>query len=240
MAALLLDNLPSIEKWVLNTTTSTFLQTLEGQSAPTKADLRVRVIHYNLDPVEKRALKKNQANMQELRNKFPYVELREFDYAAYPSYFNIEIAKGEYVFKPVIVEQVARELLNMDVDNTTFGATAKNGYRSYSQSNLYYLDSGVKIQDGGSPFQQDFQIAKKQGIHTPVSPGPLKRWTMQGTADYLGLDHEIYISPETRIDSGGIVLLDLKNQTNHDIVIKLWMTCARVKECIAPEGEKKI
>ena len=240
MLALLLDHLPSIEKWVLNTTTPTFLPTLEGESALTKADLSVRVIHYNLDPVEKRALKKNQANIQKLRNKFPYVELREFDYAAYPSYFNIEIASGEYAFKPVIVEQVARELQNMDADNSTFGTTPNKGYGSYAQSYLYWLDAGVKIEDGGRPFQEDFQIAKKQGIYTPSSPGPLKRYTVQGTADYLGLDHEIYVNPETRIGSGGIVLLDLKNQTIYDSVIKPWMTCARVKECIAPKGEKKI
>ena len=167
------------------------------------------------------------------------MELREFDYAAYPSYFNIEIARGEYAFKSVIVEQVARELQNLDADNTAFGSTSDNGYGLYAQSYLYWLDAGVKIEHGGSPFKQDFQIAKKQGIYTPASSGPLKKWTVQGTADYLKLDHELYDSPETRIGSGGIVLLDLKNQTIYDTVIKPWMACARVKECIAPEGEKK-
>lgn len=229
-SALLLDHLPSIEKWVLNATTPTFIPTLEGESSPTKADLSIRVIHYDLDPVEQRAMKYNNATMQEARHKFPFVEFREFDYEKYPSYFNINIRKGQYAFKPVIVEQVARELLNMD-------ATLSNGI--YSQSYLYLLDAGVKIEDGSSPFLKDFQIAKKQGIYTPASEGTLREWTVQGTADYLGLDHEIYISPKTRIGSGGIVLLDLKNQTIYDTVVKPWMTCAKVKECIAPQGEKK-
>lgn len=101
------------------------------------------------------------------------------------------------------------------------------------------MDAGVKIEDGGSPFQKDFLIAKKQGIYTPLSWIPLKHWTLKATADYLKLDNEIYESPGTREGSGGIVLFDLKNHTIYDNVIKPWMFCARVKECIAPEGKKK-
>ena len=133
MLTLQLDHLPSIEKWVLNAPVPTFLPTLEGESAPTKDDLSVRVIHYNLDPVEKRSSKKNQANIEDLRHKFPFVELREFNYSAYPSYFNIEIAKGEYAFKPVIVDQVARELQELQrngANNSTFDTRSKKNILS--------------------------------------------------------------------------------------------------------------
>ena len=51
MSALLLDNLPSIEKWLLNKTAPTFLPTLERKNAPTKADLSVHVIHYKANEV---------------------------------------------------------------------------------------------------------------------------------------------------------------------------------------------
>ena len=136
-------------------------------------------------------------------------------------------------------KQAAKELLNMDVDNW---CDIKEWI--WIICSVLFMLSGRRCKKWKTEVvlsNKTFKLQRKK-VYTlaPASPGPLKRWTVQGTADYLGLDHEIYISPETRICAANMILLDLKNQTIYDTFIKPWMTCARVKECIAPEGEKKI
>lgn len=185
----------------------------------------IQVIHYNLDPIETRKL--NQEAYKDLSDSFPFVELREFNYSAHPSFFNVEENAGEYAFKGTIINQVVQELSST---TTTISS------RKYSQSFLYWLDAGQEI-TSSRLLQKDFRIAKKQGIYTPSSPGPLKKWTRQGTSDYLGLDFDVYNSTETRICSSGIVLVDITNETIKNNVIKPWASCSQHKECIAPKGK---
>jgi hypothetical protein len=224
METLLLDLLPSIEKFALNAQ----LNALESNS-PDPIDFNaadIKVIHYNLDPIEKRQLESNKAQYKNLHNKFPFVEMRDFNYTAYPLFFDIENSFGEYAWKATIFEHVAKELRS--------SSTAAS--KKYSQSFLYWLDAGVTIVNG-KRFQIDFRIAKKQGIYTPASSSYLKRWTMQETSDYLGLNFNTYNSTGTRICSANMVLLDLKNETVMKEVIEPWMSCSQHKECIAPEGK---
>jgi len=100
------------------------------------------------------------------------------------------------------------------------------------------LDAGIEI-TSSKLLQKDFRIAKKQGIYTPHSPGPLKRWTRQGTSDYLGLDFDVYNSTRTRICSGSTILIDITNETITNNVIKPLASCSQHKECIAPKGSSR-
>ena len=65
-----------------------------------KFEPNTRVIVYDLG-MRPRQLRK-------LKKKFDY-EIRTFDYAKYPSFFNIKVAAGEFGWKPVIIEEVARD-----------------------------------------------------------------------------------------------------------------------------------
>jgi hypothetical protein len=73
-------------------------------------DADIRVIHYNLDPIEKRNLESNKAECENLHGKFPFVEMRDFNYTAYPLFYDIENSLGQYAWKATIFEHVAKEL----------------------------------------------------------------------------------------------------------------------------------
>jgi len=216
MKILKYDLLPSIEKYVL-----------VGPTDFKNAD--IEVIHYNLDPIGTRWFYQEKYN--DLSDLFPFLELRNFDYSAYPSFFNVEVNGGEYAWKATIIDEVANELYS--------SSTTSSGSVKYSQSFLYFLDAGQEI-TSSTLLKKDFAIAKKQGIYTPTSVGPLKKWTRQETSDYLGLDFDVYNNNSTRIGSGGIVLIDITNETIRNDVIKPWVHCSQHKECIAPKGSSRI
>ena len=44
-----------------------------------------------------------------LQKYFPKVDIRYFDYTVYPAYFNIKVKNGEYAWKPVIINEVAKQ-----------------------------------------------------------------------------------------------------------------------------------
>lgn len=203
MKPLLVTLLPSIEELVL---------------LPTKSKLNVTVIFYDLDDSPKAQVETRQT----LAKRFPFVEYRIFDYGAYPSYFNINQARGEYAFKPVIIDKVVSQYQNISSNLNSF---------------VYWLDSGVLINK--TLFGNEFEIAHSQGIYTPASKGPLKRWTVKGAAKYLDLDDEIYQNKSTRICSANIILIDAKNASIIDNVIKPWADCAKHKACIAPSGSSR-
>eukprot|EP00555_Chaetoceros_dichaeta_P005512 CAMPEP_0198256098 /NCGR_PEP_ID=MMETSP1447-20131203/6086_1 /TAXON_ID=420782 /ORGANISM="Chaetoceros dichaeta, Strain CCMP1751" /LENGTH=338 /DNA_ID=CAMNT_0043942651 /DNA_START=78 /DNA_END=1094 /DNA_ORIENTATION=- len=197
---LLVTLLPSIEELVL---------------LPNKSKLNVTVIFYDLDDNPKAQVETRQT----LAKRFPFVEYRIFDYGAYPSYFNINQASGEYAFKPVIIDKVVSQYQNISSNLNSF---------------VYWLDSGIMINK--KHFGNEFEIAHSQGIYSPASHGTLKEWTVEGAAKYLGLDDEIYQNNSTRICSANIVLIDAKNASIVDNVIKPWADCAKHKACIAPPG----
>ena len=84
METLILDLFPSIEKFVMNPPLEKFESQQPGAIDFHTAD--IKVIHYNLDPIEKRKLESNQAQYKKLHDQFPFVEMRDFEYAAYPSF----------------------------------------------------------------------------------------------------------------------------------------------------------
>ena len=84
METLILDLLPSIEKFVMNPLLEKFELQKPGAIDFHTAD--IKVIHYNLDHIEKRKLESKQAQYKKLHDKFPFVEMRDFEYAAYPSF----------------------------------------------------------------------------------------------------------------------------------------------------------
>ena len=60
--------------------------------------------------------------------------------------------------------------------------------------------------------------------------------TDKRTAEYLELSDDLYYSRSTFAYSAGIFLVGVKNRTIYDKIVKPWTACARVRQCIAPDG----
>lgn len=210
--ALMGDLLQSVQEYVLN----------PASYKNSSNKLLVKVICYDLNPPHIRREEESIRMVNELHNKFPFVEYRFFDYESYPPHFNIQTNRGEYAWKPIIVEEVVTEHYKI-LSNSTY---------------VYWLDAGLVIKR--ELFGDDMAIARRQGIYSPASSGSLKKWTVEKTAKYFGMDDKTYNSNHTAICSGGIVLIDAKNKTVVEKVVKPWSECALHKECIAPPGSSRL
>src|SRR5437868_6095156 len=70
-------------------------------------------------------------------------DTRKFDFGKYPAYMNININAGEYAWKPVIIEECAREFGNM----------------------VFWLDAGCLVLDNLNKVRK---ILKQNGVYTPT------------------------------------------------------------------------
>eukprot|EP00961_Rhodomonas_salina_P013076 175899-Rhodomonas_salina.1 len=60
-------------------------------------------------------------DLEELRTKFPWADIRQFDYTKYPPFFDVRVEKGHYAWKPALVREVYQDyntsVLWMDASN---------------------------------------------------------------------------------------------------------------------------
>ena len=159
-------------------------------------------------------------NKERISN-IPFAEYRSFDYSRYPIHFNInDLNRGMYAWKPTIIEEMVRE---------------EQAYNNEREVNLvYWIDSGLVVSTKCEDFDTDVEHCLQHGIYTPRN-GLLKDSCHKGTADYLNLTaEELYMnSPGV---SAGIFLVDVKNKTVYDRIVKPWVDCAMVEDCIGPAG----
>ena len=144
-----------------------------------------------------------------IRNKYNVI-FRVFDYSKYPSYFNINIAAGEYAWKPVIIEEVANE----------------------TEGVLLWMDAGTKICENLSKL---INVVKSQGIYSAISSGNVSRWTHPGTLTYLNVDKSMLYKS---CRNASVMGFDLSKDIVREFV-KRNAECAKIKECIAPEGSSR-
>ena len=177
----------------------------------------IRVIVYDLDIEDD--LRNN--NKRRISEQAPYVEYRPFDYATYPPHFNIKVNAGEYAWKPTIIEEVVRE---------------EQVHIERDVNLVYWIDSGLVISLNCVDFDSDVKHCLEHGLYTPRNGAGISKSTDKRTAEYLKLSDELYYSRSTFAVSAGIFLVDVKNRTIYDKIVKPWTECARVKQCIAPDG----
>ena len=175
---------------------------------------RLRVIVYDLD-VDESTKSKNKERISSI----PFAEYRSFDFDHYPAHFNIGVNRGNYAWKPAIIEEVVRE------------EQANNNGREVNL--VYWIDSGLVISTKCEDFDTDVEHCLQHGIYTPRN-GQLSRNCLPFTADYLNISEEMYNSGSGV--SAGIFLVDVKNKTVYDRIVKPWVDCAMVEDCIAPPG----
>lgn len=145
-----------------------------------------------------------------IKNNFPEVNLRIFDYSKYPSYFNIRTDAGKFAWKPVIISDVLYEF----------------------KCSAIWLDAGCLITQ---PLYHVRDVIKKHGFYSPISGGSIKEWTHPKTVEYLNVEHNLL---NKRNLTGGVVAVNFKCSEALELIEK-WKEYASIKECTAPEGSSR-
>lgn len=148
-----------------------------------------------------------------LKIVFPKFIYRTFDYSKYPDYFNIKINAGEYAWKPVIIEEVAKEIDGV----------------------LIWFDSGNKILDS---LENLYKIIQKQSIYSPISSDIVSKWTHPLTLEYIGIDkHSKILKMYNR--NGAAFGFNLKRKEIRTF-IDTFSKISQDKDCIAPMGSSRL
>jgi len=145
-----------------------------------------------------------------LKNTFPSIELRLFDYSKYPGYFNIKINAGEYAWKPVVLSDILSEfkccVCWMDAGNLVTGP-------------LFWLR----------------KITNDLGIYSPNSSGVISDWTHPKTIEFMKVSNDLLNKPNL---NGACVSVSFQNSKAREL-INQWKQCALIKDCIAPMGSNR-
>lgn len=155
----------------------------------------------------------SEGNQQRLATEFPVTLKRRFPFETYPPYFNIEVAAGEYAWKPVAIAHVAEEIQD-DI--------------------LLWCDAGNRQM---GTFDRIEAVIRTQGVYTPISWGTVKRWTHPACLEYMRIntgDPVLELWPR----NGAIVGFDLGNVAAVSMLGE-WSRLAQVQDCIAPAGSNR-
>ncbi|CAG8528809.1 8623_t:CDS:2 [Scutellospora calospora] len=189
-----------LQSWLYNM--SSLLSTLPEAHRP-------RIIVYDL------GFKNFQINaLSYLHQKNYFTEYRLFNFSKYPSFWNINIARGEYAWKPAIIAEISREYPGI----------------------IMWLDSGtlisIKLLNNVKKLVDAYD-----GFFSPISGGGLfLKWTHPGVFKYYkdskkGKNYDDYNNC-----NGAGMIFDTVRVYN---IIEEWEKCAYIKECIAPKGSSR-
>ncbi len=140
------------------------------------------------------------------------LRLRAFPYEEYPAYFNIQVAAGEYAWKPVAIWRTALEV--------------QSGI-------LLWCDAGNRCMSL-DPLET---VIRAQGVYTPISAGTVQKWTHPGCLAFFQIkerDPLMELSPR----NGAIVGFDLA-QARAWALLEEWASLAQRQDCIAPPGSSR-
>jgi hypothetical protein len=138
-------------------------------------------------------------------------KLRRFRFEDYPAYFNIQIASGQYAWKPVII---ADELKRT------------NGI-------LLWMDAGNLIR---APLARLREQLSHAGLWSMTSSGTVAQWTHPGTLAYLRASPGMLTKPNR---SAGLVAFRAGFPGIAELV-ESWKRGALDEACIAPPGSNRL
>jgi hypothetical protein len=154
---------------------------------------------------------------EDLKKIYPDFIYRTFDYSKYPDYFNIKINAGEYAWKPVIIEEVCKEV--------------KTGI-------LLWSDSGNKIV---SNLVNLYKVILNQGIYSGTSEGFIPWLMYPKTLDYIqekySIEKDFFIGKTNK--NAAYLGFNLDSEEVQSFIHR-FSDCAQHKECIAPEGSHRM
>ena len=95
--------------------------------------------------------------------------------------------------------------------------------------------------DGGNKVVKSLTSVRKiielNGFYSPFSKGIISDWTHPKTLKFLGVYNNEYILKQPNLN--GACVSANYNNINVRNVIKKWSDCAKIKDCIAPEGSSR-
>lgn len=81
------------------------------------------------------------------------------------------------------------------------------------------------------------KIIELNGFYSPFSKGTISDWTHSKTLKFLGVSNNEYLLKQPNLN-GACVSVNYNN-INARNLIKKWSDCAKIKDCIAPEGSSR-
>jgi len=96
-----------------------------------------------------------------IQEHFPFVTVRTFDYTKYPGWFDVDIARGEYGWKPVII----KEMLD-------------------TAASVLWLDAGCGLSDKDT-LRDVFRVLDKTGFVTTETSGTISDWVHIKTREFM-------------------------------------------------------
>ena len=140
------------------------------------------------------------------------LSVRIFDYSKYPPYFNINVAAGEYAWKPALIQETRQAL----------------GQRTY-----LWLDAGDRLIE---PLDKLFLFIEAKGLFSNGTWGNVAKWTYPATFDAINRRYQDYIS--LRMRNGAIIGFNERFEWVRELM-DTYATWAKTKAIIAPEGSSR-
>lgn len=135
---------------------------------------------------------------------------RKLDFSKLPEHMDIDIARGEYAWKPVIIKEMSMEF-----------------------DSVLWLDAGCMLRR--NVLRNVFHRIETRGFISTETSGDVKTWTHPMTIKYLkniGIETRIH----ERMCNGAIIGFDAKV---FDTLLLKWYQCAFERDCIAPIGSSR-
>ncbi|KAF9577554.1 hypothetical protein BGW38_007157, partial [Lunasporangiospora selenospora] len=174
-----------------------------------RTEIRPSLVVYNLG-----GMTLEQEERLEYLQKNQYMdEYHVFDYAKYPDFWNIKVARGEYGWKAGIIKEVADKHRGL----------------------ILWLDSGNMLALDFLRYLPGY--LDKYGFWSPQSSGNFIQYTHPGLPAFFGDSLDNYVD-ETNCN-GAAVAFDASKDMIYNGLLKDWYTCSSTKECIAPKGSSR-
>ncbi|KAF9364866.1 hypothetical protein BGX34_000157 [Mortierella sp. NVP85] len=174
-----------------------------------RTEMRPTIVVYNLGGMTE----EQTLQMQWLRENQYIDEYKDFEYAKYPAFWNISVARGEYGWKAGIIKEVADKHRGL----------------------LLWLDSGNMLALDFLRYLPGYLA--KYGFWSPQSSGTFRQYTHAGLPQFYGDTIDTY-ADETNCN-GAALAFDASNDRIYNGLLQEWFSCSLTKECIAPEGSSR-
>ncbi|KAF9134066.1 hypothetical protein BGX30_012060 [Mortierella sp. GBA39] len=226
-----------------------------AREPPIEFEIRPTVIVYNMGMgPSKRKRRRFQALVEADGLIDQPVDL---DFRKYPDFWQLGTStRGEYGWKAGIIEEVSQRVLAspssgmlpptdlqqqhpgsappLSNNNPTTNSTTK-GPR-HEQGIVLWLDSGDRISVPFLRWLPSFLL--QNGMWSPQTQDDMQTWTHPGLFSYYHDSLDNYDPKESNCN-GAAMAFDVRNHTMRDGIMREWVQCAWIKDCIAPEGSSR-
>ncbi|KAH7059691.1 hypothetical protein BKA57DRAFT_386850, partial [Linnemannia elongata] len=180
-------------------------------------EIRPTVIVYNMGMGPAKSKKRRFQALVEADGLID--ETFDLDFKKYPDFWQLGTStRGEYGWKAGIIEEVSQR-----------------GDR-HEQGIVLWLDSGDRISVPFLRWLPSFLL--QNGMWSPQSQDDMETWTHPGLFNYYHDSLDNYDPKESNCN-GAAMAFDVRNHTMRDGIMREWVQCARIKDCIAPEGSSR-